>query len=167
MPARNWLGTRLQPVYESSQSAVDKRRGVREAIRCAGSRDIERVLHRMRFWLAVRIKDRVVSVPDSPSAIPGWCDNLVFQTRYERGDAGDALQRADGVLTGRVSVQRHVPVPLEPRAYVGDFDTRTGRLTMYASTQMPHTDRSLLAGTFGMASEDVHVIQPDVGGGER
>ncbi|MYF09662.1 MAG: xanthine dehydrogenase family protein, partial [Gammaproteobacteria bacterium] len=103
--------------------------------------------------------------PGSPGAIPGWNDNLVFHTRYAKGDAASAIAKAPGVITGRVQVQRHVPVPLEPRAFVADYSTRTGRLTMYASTQMPHTDRSILAGALGMASEDVQVIQPDVGGG--
>ncbi|MEM7018198.1 MAG: xanthine dehydrogenase family protein molybdopterin-binding subunit [Pseudomonadota bacterium] len=103
--------------------------------------------------------------PDSPPAIPGWQDNLVFHNRYAKGEANTALEQAHGTLRGTVKVQRHVPVPLEPRAFVGDYDIRSGRLTMWASTQMPHTDRSLLAGCLGMVSEDIHVIQPDVGGG--
>ena len=104
-------------------------------------------------------------VPGSPTAIPGWKDNLAFETRYERGDATAAQESAAGVLRGRVSVQRHVPVPLEPRAFVGDYDGRTGRLRMVASTQMPHTDRSLLANCLGMTSDAVQVVQPHVGGG--
>jgi carbon-monoxide dehydrogenase large subunit len=102
--------------------------------------------------------------PDSPAAIPGWPDNLLFQTSYRRGDAASAFARAEGTLCGTVKVQRHVPVPLEPRAYVAEYDYRSDRLTIWASTQMPHTLRSLLAGCLGMDSENVHVIQPNVGG---
>ncbi len=103
--------------------------------------------------------------PGSTVAIPGWNDNLVFHTRYANGDADAQLKAAPATVSGRVEVQRHVPVPLEPRAFVADYSARTGRLTMHASTQMPHTDRTLLAATLGMASDDVQVIQPDVGGG--
>lgn len=102
--------------------------------------------------------------PDSAIAIPGWSDNLVFQTSYRRGDATRVLAEGQGVVKGQVKIQRHVPVPLEPRAYVAEYDQRDGRLTMWASTQMPHTARSLLAGCLGIDSEDIRVIQPDVGG---
>ena len=102
--------------------------------------------------------------PQSAIAIPGWPDNLVFQTSYRRGDATAALAAAEGIVKGQLKVQRHVPVPLEPRAYVAEYDQRDDRLTLWASTQMPHTARSLLAGCLGMDSENVRVVQPDVGG---
>jgi carbon-monoxide dehydrogenase large subunit len=101
----------------------------------------------------------------SPAAIPGWPDNLVFQTSYRRGDPKSALAGAAQTLRGTVKVHRHVPVPLEPRAYVAEYDHRDGRLTIWASTQMPHTLRSLLSGCLSIDSEMIHVIQPDVGGG--
>lgn len=102
--------------------------------------------------------------PDSPAAVPGWPNNLLFQTTYSRGSVSSAFARAENVLRGTVSVQRHVPVPLEPRAYVAEYDHREDRLTVWASTQMPHTLRSLLAGCLNIDSEKVHVIQPNVGG---
>jgi aerobic carbon-monoxide dehydrogenase large subunit len=102
--------------------------------------------------------------PGSPSAIPGWPSNLLFQTTYLRGSPPAAFERAENVLRGAVKVQRHVPVPLEPRAYVAEYDHREDRLTVWASTQMPHTLRSLLAGCLDLDSEKVHIIQPNVGG---
>ena len=102
--------------------------------------------------------------PDSPSAVPGWPNNLLFQTTYRRGSPSVAFERAENVLRGAVKVHRHVPVPLEPRAYVADYDHLEDRLTIWASTQMPHTLRSLLAGCLDLDSEKVHVIQPNVGG---
>lgn len=111
------------------------------------------------------VNDAVAALSkDAPVAIPGWSDNLVFQTSYRRGDATTALSAADGVVQGQVKVQRHVPVPLEPRAYMAEYDDRLDRLTLWASTQMPHTARSLMAGCLGMSSENIRVIQPDVGG---
>ena len=102
--------------------------------------------------------------PDSPPAVPGWPNNLLFQTTYTRGSVSAAFERASNVLRGSVRVHRHVPVPLEPRAYVAEYDHREDRLTMWASTQMPHTLRSLLSGCLNLDSEKVHVIQPNVGG---
>lgn len=101
---------------------------------------------------------------DSPSAVPGWPDNLLFQTTYRRGDCQSAFGQAAGVLRGTVKVQRHVPVPLEPRAFLAEYDYREDRLTIWASTQMPHTLRSLLAGCLNLDSEKIRVIQPNVGG---
>jgi len=101
---------------------------------------------------------------DTPAAIPGWPDNLVFQASFIRGDPDAALAAADRTIAGEVKVQRHVPVPLEPRAFVADYDRREDRLTVWASTQMPHSLRSLLAGCLGMTSENIRVIQPNVGG---
>ena len=102
--------------------------------------------------------------PESPAAIPGWPDNVMFQASYQRGDPVSALASAKNSLRGSVKVHRHVPVPLEPRAYVAEYDNRDGRLTIWASTQMPHTLRSLLSDCMGLDSELIHVIQPNVGG---
>jgi carbon-monoxide dehydrogenase large subunit len=102
--------------------------------------------------------------PGSPAAVPGWPNNLLFQTTYNRGSISSAFAKAENVLKGSLSIQRHVPVPLEPRAYVAEYDHREDRLTLWASTQMPHTLRSLLAGCLNIDSEKVHVIQPNVGG---
>lgn len=102
--------------------------------------------------------------PGSAAAIPGWPDNLLFQTSFQRGHASAALAVAHGVIKGKVKVQRHVPVPLEPRAFLAEYDNREERLTIWASTQMPHSLRSLLAGCLGMTSENIRVIQPNVGG---
>jgi carbon-monoxide dehydrogenase large subunit len=101
---------------------------------------------------------------ESPSAVPGWPNNLLFQTTYRRGSSSAAFERAENVLRGTVKVHRHVPVPLEPRAYVAEYDHLEDRLTVWASTQMPHTLRSLLAGCLDLDSEKIHVIQPNVGG---
>lgn len=102
--------------------------------------------------------------PNSPAAIPGWPNNLLFQTSYLRGNPTAVLAATKGFLKGTVKIHRHVPVPLEPRAYVAEYDHREDRLTIWASTQMPHTLRSLLAGCLSMDSENIHVHQPDVGG---
>jgi CO/xanthine dehydrogenase Mo-binding subunit len=56
------------------------------------------------------------------------------------------------------------PSPLEPRSSAAEVGP-DGRLTAWLSTQTPHQDRMVLAGTLGLEPDQVRVIAPDVGGG--
>ena len=74
------------------------------------------------------------------------------------------LSIADVVVRGRYVNQRMAVVPMEPdccAAEVGD----DGRLTFWASTQMPHGLHGQLAGALEMEPADIRVITPQVGGG--
>ena len=102
---------------------------------------------------------------DSPNIIDGWDDNIVYETVFEAGDADAALAAAPNSVSGRVRVQRHLPMPMEPRSYVADYDRYRDHMTIWASTQMPHTARTNLASYLNMPTNSVRVIQPDVGGG--
>ena len=60
--------------------------------------------------------------------------------------------------------QRLAAAPLEPRsaaAVVGD----DGRLTLWATSQTPHTGKMVVAGLLGLEPGQVRVVSPDVGGG--
>ena len=74
------------------------------------------------------------------------------------------LRTADVVVRGRYVNQRMAVVPMEPdccAAEIGD----DGRMTFWASTQMPHGLHGQLAGALGMEPADIRVITPQVGGG--
>lgn len=103
--------------------------------------------------------------PASPIALPGWENNLVYHQTFKKGDHEAALAKANGRTSGTVKVHRHLPLPLEPRAFVADYNPKTERLTLWASTQMPHTTRTLISFRIGLTTDQVQVIQPDVGGG--
>jgi carbon-monoxide dehydrogenase large subunit len=70
---------------------------------------------------------------------------------------------SDVVVRGRYVNQRMAVVPMEPNscAAVPDGD---GRLTFYASNQMPHALQAQLANALGLDAPDVRVIAPRVGG---
>ncbi|MET0458687.1 MAG: xanthine dehydrogenase family protein molybdopterin-binding subunit [Ilumatobacteraceae bacterium] len=71
---------------------------------------------------------------------------------------------SDVVVRGRYVNQRVAVVPMETNgclAIPGD----DGRLTFYASTQMPHGLQPQLGKALGMDVADIHVICPQVGGG--
>lgn len=103
--------------------------------------------------------------PDAPLALPNWDTNLVYHQTFLKGDPLGKLPTQPNKVSGRVSVHRHLPLPLEPRAFVASYDPWSERLKLWASTQMPHTTRTLLSYRIGMPSEQIQVIQPDVGGG--
>jgi len=74
------------------------------------------------------------------------------------------LDTADVVVRGRYVNQRMAVVPMEPdcaAAAVGD----DGRLTVWASTQMPHALHGQVAAALEIEPSDVRVITPQVGGG--
>jgi aerobic carbon-monoxide dehydrogenase large subunit len=74
------------------------------------------------------------------------------------------LSTADVVVRGRYVNQRMAVVPMEPDCCAAEIDD-DGRLTFWASTQMPHGLHGQLAGALGMEPADIRVITPQVGGG--
>jgi aerobic carbon-monoxide dehydrogenase large subunit len=70
----------------------------------------------------------------------------------------------DVVISATVESQRLSALPLEPRATIAEFGD-DGRLTIWLSTQTPHTDKTVLGLCLGLEPNQVRVIGPDVGGG--
>ncbi|MGH7906305.1 MAG: xanthine dehydrogenase family protein molybdopterin-binding subunit [Candidatus Binataceae bacterium] len=101
---------------------------------------------------------------DSPRVQSEWNDNLLGSLEYRAGDPDRAFAEADGVVSGAVKSHRYLGTPIEPRAYVADFDPFQRTLTMWASTQHPHQFRTFLAETLGLPENSVRVIENDVGG---
>ncbi len=102
---------------------------------------------------------------DSPLLEPTWGTNILLQKSFTRGDFASALQRADGVVKGTVKAHRYAPVPIEPRAYAAAYDPYLDELTLWSSTQMPHSLREFISEALGIRDTSIRVIQPHVGGG--
>ncbi|MGE3497688.1 MAG: xanthine dehydrogenase family protein molybdopterin-binding subunit, partial [Candidatus Binatia bacterium] len=102
--------------------------------------------------------------PGSPLVEPDWGNNVLLHKSFTRGDFAAALERADGVVEGTVKAQRYGAVPIEPRCYAATYDAYHDELTMWSSTQMPHSVRGYVALILGMRETNVRVIQPHVGG---
>jgi carbon-monoxide dehydrogenase large subunit len=60
---------------------------------------------------------------------------------------------------------RQAAMPLEARCAVAVWDSATGRVTLSASTQMPHLLRTGIADALGIAESELRVVAPEVGGG--
>ena len=74
------------------------------------------------------------------------------------------LASAEVVVRGRYVNQRMAVVPMEPDCCAAEVD-ENGRLTFWASTQMPHGLHRQLADALGMEPADIRVVTPQVGGG--
>lgn len=102
--------------------------------------------------------------PDAPVIEPAWGDNILITRDFQSGDVDAAFAAAEATLSGSVRQHRYTGTPIEPRAYLADYDAFEGKLTMWASTQNPHPLRVFLAATLGIKESQIRVIQPDVGG---
>ena len=78
----------------------------------------------------------------------------------------EAKQRDDAVVVSLEMVnQRLIPVAIEPRAVLADWNQGYGAFTIYSSTQIPHALAGAIGQYFDLSSNKVRVIAPEVGGG--
>jgi aerobic carbon-monoxide dehydrogenase large subunit len=78
----------------------------------------------------------------------------------------DAKARDDVVTVSIEMVnQRLLPTAIEPRAVVADWSEGYERFTLWSSSQIIHALAGAVAKTFGLPSNAVHGIAPEVGGG--
>jgi len=104
--------------------------------------------------------------PGAPLLYEEFGTNLAHRLVKSGGNVEEAFNRSDvQVVKGRFENPRVLPVPMETRGAAATFDHGTGELTFWASTQFPHSFRTMLAGILGLPEPNVRVIAPDVGGG--
>ena len=112
---------------------------------------------------AVDVEEAVA--PGAPLQFPDLGSNVAAGLRAP--DGPDPLDGADVVVRARLVNQRVAVVPMEGNAIAvaPEPDShRSGSLTIWVSTQMPHGFRSQAAGLFDLPEEQVRVIAPHVGG---
>ncbi len=105
--------------------------------------------------------------PHVPWFFPKANTNIAHQRKIRKGDVDKAFAESDYVLEEEYFVPRYSHCAIEPHACVAKFDL-AGRLTVWASSQSPHTQRHLFAEALahmGITHNDVRVIAPYVGGG--
>jgi carbon-monoxide dehydrogenase large subunit len=93
-------------------------------------------------------------------------DNHIFH--WEVGDKpGTESLFKNAPVKAKVDAffQRCHPAPLETCGCVADFNSATGRLTMYMTSQAPHVHRTLFALVGGIPENNIRVVSPDIGGG--
>ena len=105
---------------------------------------------------------------DSPQVHEHWGDNVFLKTAVgvDQSAEFDALcKNAPVRVTRRLRTARQSMAPMEGRGVVAYWDYRLGQLIFYTAAQMPHINRTGLAGCLGIDEGQIRVISPDVGGG--
>ena len=92
-------------------------------------------------------------------------NNLCIDDSLNVGDAETAFRNAAGVVSLRVTEPRIVVNPMEPRAVVASYERGTDSMTLWDTTQHPHTEASAVAKIIGFTENKMRVIAVDVGGG--
>jgi carbon-monoxide dehydrogenase large subunit len=93
--------------------------------------------------------------------------NIAHWRKIRKGDTEKAFADADYVLEDEYYVPRYAHCAIETHVAIAKYD-HGGRLTVWASSQSPHTQRHLFAealAPLGITHNDVRVIAPHVGGG--
>ncbi len=90
--------------------------------------------------------------------------NLCYEAYGKSGDPDKAFAEADAVLSVRMEQPRLVPSPMETRAVTASFQPSSRELTIWVTTQNPHTESSIVARMLGISESKLRVIAIDVGG---
>jgi aerobic carbon-monoxide dehydrogenase large subunit len=103
----------------------------------------------------------------APLVHPKFGSNLVFDIeRGSRDKTEAALASAAKVIELNLKNSRLSANPIEPRAYLCDYDAANDHYTLYATSQQPHYLRRWLSiYTLHIPEHKIRVISPDVGGG--
>jgi carbon-monoxide dehydrogenase large subunit len=110
---------------------------------------------------------RAALAPGAPLIHERFGSNIVFDIeRGNREKTESALAGATKVVALDLHNSRLAANPLEPRAYLCEYDAAADRYTLYATTQQPHYLRRWLSVyTLHIPEHKIRVVSPDVGGG--
>ena len=103
--------------------------------------------------------------PDAVRIHDDTDDNVVFHFSIAKGDVDRALADAPHRIEERLHHRRHGGIPMEGRGVVAMAEVKPRRLTVWSSTQVPHSVRRQIASQLGLAEETIRVVAPHVGGG--
>ncbi|HYS18005.1 MAG TPA: xanthine dehydrogenase family protein molybdopterin-binding subunit [Candidatus Binatia bacterium] len=112
---------------------------------------------------AATVEDALAT--SAPRVFDEWPDNAAGPSDGAVGDVARGFAQAHVVVEARLHVPRVAAMPIEPRGVLVQPEAPDGRLTVWASTQVPFAVRAAVAAALALSEEQVRVIAPDVGGG--
>jgi carbon-monoxide dehydrogenase large subunit len=92
-------------------------------------------------------------------------NNLAFTWGVAGGDPDRAFEEAAVTVKLRLHHPRLLPTAMEPRAAVASYNSGSGQLTLWATSQNPHIHRLLCSIMLQIPEHRVRVITGEVGGG--
>ena len=105
--------------------------------------------------------------PHVPWFFPKDDSNIAHWRKTRKGDVEQGFKDADYVLEDTYRVPRYAHCSIETHCIVGQLD-HAGRLTLWSTSQSPHTQRHVFAealAPLGFSHKDIRVITPYIGGG--
>ncbi|HSG44781.1 MAG TPA: xanthine dehydrogenase family protein molybdopterin-binding subunit [Anaerolineales bacterium] len=104
---------------------------------------------------------------DSPLIHEEIGSNVAAHVVQTKGDGDFESIKKDAHITikRRFSYEHGCAAAMENRGIVAEWDRRSGRLTVWDTTQAPVFIRNGLAGMLGLSERNVRVIAPFIGGG--
>ncbi|MBP0495052.1 xanthine dehydrogenase family protein molybdopterin-binding subunit [Pararoseomonas indoligenes] len=119
----------------------------------------------VRYEALETVQDTEAALAEgAPVVHEGWTSNLVATDHVRAGEAAAVLRGAPHVVRGELHLRPSTAAPMEPLCYIGDWETRTGRLTLTGTFQNPHASRWLVATALGLRESDLRVVAPAMGG---
>jgi aerobic carbon-monoxide dehydrogenase large subunit len=113
---------------------------------------------------AVKVHDELDSNIIHTWTYHGYWEALGLEDETPQVDA--AMERDDAVIVQlEMTNQRLIPVAIEPRSVMAEYNPGYGQFKIHSSSQVPHALGGAIATMFGMIASDVRVIAPEVGGG--
>jgi carbon-monoxide dehydrogenase large subunit len=92
--------------------------------------------------------------------------NHIFHWEVGDREATDKVMKSSPVTASvKALFPRCHPAPLETCGCVVDFNSSTGKLTAWMTSQAPHAHRTLFALVAGLPEQNIRIISPDIGGG--
>jgi CO/xanthine dehydrogenase Mo-binding subunit len=105
--------------------------------------------------------------PHVPWFFPKAGTNIAHWRKTRKGNIEKGFKEADLVFEDEYQVPRYAHCAIETHVAIGKYDL-SGRLTVWSSSQSPHTQRHLFAealAPMGLTHKNIRVIAPHVGGG--
>jgi carbon-monoxide dehydrogenase large subunit len=103
--------------------------------------------------------------PGAPRVWEDCPDNIGFTNLIgDKATVDAAFATAARTVKHRFVINRVTAAAMEPRGAVGQYDAGSGRYTLHAPMQRPHTSRPELAKIFGVPESKLRIVTGDTGG---
>ncbi len=114
--------------------------------------------------LRATVEPEAASTPDAPILHEGWPDNTAFRWQVVAGEPDRRFAEATRIVEVALINNRVQAAFIETRAVLASPQPGTDELTVWASTQVPHTVRGGIAAALDLPEAEIRVIAPDIGG---
>jgi len=156
--------------YDETLFCVDKARYVGDEIAAVAAVDLETALEAVSL-IKVDYEElpAVFTVDDAikegaPQLHDEYPGNICAEVHQEFGDVKSGFAESDLIKTTIFKNKRQDAGFIEPQGCLAHYD-RSGRLTLYSSTQVPHYVQRTVAMVLGLPIGKVRVVKPYVGAG--